>query len=170
MLPRSVLLLSGFLLAVSPAGKAQVSVGISASYHDLEEISRWGIGGAVFIPVAGHTLDFVPNFEYYPSNWSAGGQGAASDTSDVYAISADVHANLPAFGDRARAYVGTGATYAGNGDDAALGLNLKSGIHLRAQGWRFFPYGEITYRVMPEFQNAAQLDTFFFRGGLRIVL
>ena len=170
MLPRFAFVLFGFLLMSSPTGKTQISTSVGVAYHNLEEVDRWGISGAVYIPVARHAFEIVPNFEYYHSMWNRGGQGIASDTSDVYAVSADIHANLPALGDRARAYIGTGVTYAGNGADAALGLNLTSGIHVRAQGWRFFPYGQVTYRLVPDFQNVAALDTFFFNAGVRIVL
>lgn len=170
MFLRFAFVLLGFAVMLNPSAEAQISTGIGVAYHNLEDIDRWGIGGAVYIPVAGHAFEFVPNFEYYFSNWSVGGQGIGSDTSNVYAVSADLHANLPALGDRLRAYIGTGATYAGSGVDAALGLNLTSGFHLRAQGWRFFPYGQATYRLMPEFQSTTALDTFFFRAGIRIVL
>ncbi len=167
---RFALLIVGFALAFCPTGLAQVSAGVGVAYHDLEEIGRWGVTGAVYFPIARHSFDVVPNFEYYYSKWSRGGRGVANDTSSVYAVSVDVHANLPAFLDRARAYVGTGITYAGHGGDGALGLNLTSGIYMRAQGWKVFPFGQVTYRVLPDFQNVATLDTYFIRGGVRIIL
>jgi len=170
MSTRLALLLLGFLLTLSPAGKAQISAGVGVAYHDLEEIGRWGVSGAVYIPLGGYAFDVVPNIEYYYSKWSRNGSGVASDTSDVYAFSADVHANLPALADRVRAYIGTGLTYAGNGSEGAFGLNLMSGIHLRAHGWKVFPYGQVTYRLLPDFENATTLDTYFFRGGVRVVL
>lgn len=170
MSTRIALLLLGILLTVGPTGKAQIAVGVGLTRHDLADVGRWGARGAVYIPVAGHSFDLVPNFEYYYSKWSVGGTGVANDTSDVYAISADVHANLPALADRARAYIGTGLTYAGNGSEGAFGLNLTSGIFVRAIGWKVFPYGEVTYRVLPDFENAAALDTYFFSGGIRVVL
>jgi len=170
MSSRLHLLLLGFLLALSPTGKAQMSAGIGIAYHDLEEISRWGVTGAIYIPVSNHAFDIVPSFEYYYSEWSRGGDGVANDTSDVYVLSADAHANLPALADRARAYIGTGLTYAGTGNEGALGLNLTTGIYVRAQGWRIFPFGQITYRILPELSNAAALDTYFIRSGVRVVL
>ena len=170
MSTRLALLLLGFLLTLSPTGKAQISAGVGVAYHDLEEIGRWGVSGAVYIPLGGYAFDVVPNIEYYYSKWSRNGSGVANDTSDVYAFSADVHVNLPALTDRARAYIGTGLTYAGNGSEAALGLNLISGIHVRVRGWKIFPYGQVTYRLLPDFTDVATLDTYFFRGGLRVVL
>ena len=170
MSTRPALLLLGFLLTLSPTGKAQIAAGVGVAYHDLEDIGHWGISGAVYIPLGGYAFDIVPNIEYYYSKWSRNGSGVATDTSDVYAISADVHANLPALADRVRAYIGTGLTYSGNGSDGAFGLNLISGIHVRLQGWKIFPYGQVTYRLLPDFTDVATLDTYFFRGGVRVVL
>jgi hypothetical protein len=170
MSPRLALLLLGILLTLSPTGKAQISAGVGVAYHDLEDAGRWGISGAVYIPLGGYAFDVVPNIEYYNSQWTRNGSGVATDTSDVYAISADVHANLPTLADRVRAYIGTGLTYAGNGGDGAFGLNIISGIHVRAQGWKIFPYGQVTFRFLPDISDVATLDTYFFRGGVRVVL
>lgn len=169
MSPRFFPLLLGLLLTLSPAGTAQVSGGVAAAYHELQNVNRWGVSGAVYIPVAGHAFDIVPNFEYYPSAWSTGADDAANDTSGVYAVSADVHVNLPALADRLRAYIGTGVTFAGHGSDNAFGLNVLSGVHVRAHGWKVFPYGQVTYRVLPDFTNLTTPDTYFFRGGVRVV-
>ena len=170
MSTRLALLLLGFLLTLSPTGKAQISAGVGVAYHDLEDVGRWGTSGAVYIPLGSYAFDVVPNIEYYYSNWSRKGSGFATDTSDVYAISADIHANLPALTDRVRPYIGSGLTYAGNGSAGALGLNLISGVYVRVQGWKFFPYGQVTYRLLPDFTDVATLDTYFFRGGVRVVL
>ena len=167
---RLALLLLGVLPALSPTGTAQISAGVAVAYHDLGEIGRWGVSGAVYIPLGGYAFDIVPNIEYYYSKWSRNGSGLANDTSDVYAFSADVHANLPALADRVRAYIGTGLTYAGTGSEGALGLNLISGIHVRLQGWKIFPYGQVTYRLLPDFTDVATSDTYFFRGGVRVAL
>ncbi len=167
---RLAFLCLGYMLALVPTSSAQLSASAGVAYHDLEEISRWGINGAVYFPLAGHSIDLVPNFEYYYAGWNVGGDGLASDTSSVYAFSVDVHANLPALADRARAYIGSGITYVGNGTDSAFGLNLTSGLLVRVVGWKVFPFGEVTYRVLPEFASTPTLDTYFFNGGLRIVL
>lgn len=170
MLIRFALVFLGYLLVLSPTGSAQLSASVGVAYHDLEEIGRWGMNGAIYFPLAGSSVELVPNFDYYYSGWSVGGDGLASDTSSVYAFSVDVHANLPALADRARAYIGSGITYVGNGTDGAFGLNLTSGLLLRVVGWRVFPFGEVTYRVLPEFPATITPDTYFFNGGLRIVL
>ena len=89
MSPRLALLLLGILLTLSPSGNAQISAGVGVAYHDFEDAGRWGISGAVYIPLGGYAFDAVPNIEYYNSQWSRTGSGVATDTSDVYAISAD---------------------------------------------------------------------------------
>lgn len=154
-------------LAVLPA-RAQISASVAVGYLELEEVGRWGVAGAVQFPLtATHAVDLVPSFEYFYGKWSVDSDTTARD---IYAVSLDAHGNLPALADRLRPFVGAGLTYAGHGDESAFGLDLTTGLYLRVVGWRVFPYGQVTYRVLPDFETLASLDTYFLRGGLRVML
>jgi len=89
---------------------------------------------------------------------------------DVFAISLDGHANLPAFATRVRPFVGTGLTYVGAGGEAEFGLNLTAGVYVRTVSWRAFPFAQVTYRVVPDFEAQPSLDTYAVQGGLRVNL
>lgn len=171
-MPRRLCLLAAAILGLaaglpSEYARAQLSGGLGVGYLDYSDIGRWGVAGGVYIPVAGHAFDIVPNGTYYYSKWSV---GSDEPQRDVFAASVDVHANLPSVATRLRPYVGAGITYAGAGGDTAFGLNLATGLYLRATSWRAFPFAQVTYRVIRDFETQPPLDTYALRGGLRVQL
>lgn len=154
-------------LTVGPAGAAQVSGALGVGYLDYDAVGRWGVAGGVYLPLAGHAFDVVPNAVYYHSKWSVGSE---EPQRDVFAFSLDGHANLPTFVTRVRPFVGAGVTYVGAGGETAFGLNLKTGVYVRALSWRAFPFAQVTYRVVPDFEAQPPLDTYAVHGGLRVTL
>ncbi|MDX1438514.1 MAG: hypothetical protein R3284_01295 [Rubricoccaceae bacterium] len=164
---RSLILLLAFLFLSLPTSRSQPAAGVGVAYHDLEEVGRWGVNGAFFIPVANHSFDIVPNFEYYYSKWTV---NSMAEARDVYVIAVDAHANVPDILSRLRTYFGTGVVYAGHGDEGGFGVNLSAGLYVRPVGWRVFPFGHVSYRLLADFEEIESLDAYFLRGGLRITL
>lgn len=155
------------MLLFSQKAFGQASAAIGVGYHDQEEVGRWGVMGSILIPINENHFDLSPNFEYYYSKWSVGSETAVRD---VYIIALDAHANLPELASRLRPYIGAGVAYAGHGDEGAFGVNLATGFYIRVIGWSTFPFGHVSYRVLPEFEEIGSLDTYFFRGGVRVAL
>ena len=149
-IPLTCAVLLGLGVAVGPAARAQVSAGLGVSYLDYDSIGRWGVSGGLYIPVAGYAFDIVPNATYNYSKWSV---GSDAPQRDVYALALDAHLNLPQVALRVRPYVMTGVAFVGAGGDTGFGLDLGTGLYVRATGWRAFPFAQITYRVLPEFET-----------------